>query len=483
MITPVPRPLLDKSNSPLALRCLRWTLFTLVLVLTFEGVARKINFAHSSVVIFFLKDFIVAVLGLQILWLRRSPAIQWLWTAYVVEVILFLPLIISTAFHDPVLAIFGAKEYLLYPMVGFATFLAFENSTVAEIIAFYRWVALLIIPTTAIALYQLHLPADSWMNMSVEGGSLEGFSANGVLRVSSTFSFVAQYCAFLNAEVFIMAIALSNLRDIGLFRRAVYLFLVPLLILGCYMTGSRGAVLTNLVVIAAACGLSLMKFQARSAIRFVVIIFLLGLTLAATQYAVPDAFQVYSTREDGQLVGASSEIRDRVFDSFFGWTSDVSTTPFLGYGIGIMSNGSETLSDYAAVIRGANWTETDFASTLFEGGIYMVVIWYLFRYFVIFQCVRRFLAVRNDELSVPMSFAVGVVIIVGMIETIGIQPPIAIWWWFAVGSVLLFWWKSEDPSQSTSQSTTPKIGPPTVPKVRGQSSYAARLHGSPENGS
>ena len=483
MITPVPRPLLDKSNSPLALRCLRWTLFILVLLLVFEGLLRKINFAHSSIAIFFLKDFVVAVLGVQVLWLKRSPAIQWLWTTYVVEIVLFVPLLISTAWHDPVLAVFGGKEYLLYPIVGLATFVAFESSTVAEIIAFYRWIALLVIPTTAIALYQLHLPADSWMNMSVAGESLEGFSANGVLRVSSTFSFVAQYCAFLNAEVFIMAIALSHLSDVRFFRRVIYLSLVPLLILGCYMTGSRGAVLTNLVVLAAACGLSLMKFQARSAIRFVVIIFLLGLTLAATQYAVPDAFQVYSTREDGQLVGASSEIRDRVYDSFFGWTSDISTTPLFGYGLGIMSNGSEMLSDYAAVIRGANWTETDFASTLFEGGIYMVVVWYLFRYFVIFQCVRRFLAVTNDELSVPMSFAVGVVIVVGMIETLGIQPPIAIWWWFAVGSVLLFWWKSQEPSPSDSASTTPKIGPPTVPKVRGQSSYAARLHDSPENGS
>jgi hypothetical protein len=352
---------------------------------------------------------------------------------------------------------------------------------VAEIIGFYRWIALLILPTTAIALYQLHLPADSWMNMSVAGESLEGFSANGVLRVSSTFSFVAQYCAFLNAEVFILAVALSNLSGLNFFRRIVYLSLMPLLILGCYMTGSRGAVLTNLVVLAVACGLSLMKFQARSAIRFVAIFAALFVLLIAMQYAVPDAFQVYSAREDGQLVGASSEIRDRVYDSFFGWTSDISTTPFLGYGLGIMSNGSETLSDYAAVIRGANWTETDFASTLFEGGIYMVVIWYLFRYFVIFQCVRRFLGASTDILSIPMAFAVGVVVVVGMFETLGIQPPIAIWWWFAVGSTLLFWWKSQEPAQT--DATTPKIGPPTAPKVRGQSAYAARLHDSPENGS
>jgi hypothetical protein len=475
MRTPVPLPLLNKPNSAVALRALRWTLLFLVLVLTFEGVARKLA-PGSSNLIFFLKDFIVLGLGVQVVRLRRSSAIQWMWTAYVVECVLFLPLILSTGWHDPVLAIFGTKEYLLYPMVGFATFMAFEHSTVAEIIHFFRWIALLVVPTTLISLYQLHLPADSWMNLSVAGESLEGFSANGVLRVSSTFSFVAQYCAFLNAQVFIMAIALSRLHDAGVLRRLGYLCLVPLLILGCYMTGSRGAVLANLVVISAACGLSLMKFQARSAIRFVVIIGFLVLTLAATQFAVPDAFQVYSTREDGQLVGASSEIRDRIYDAFFGWTSDVSKTPFLGYGLGIMSNGSESLSDYAAVIRGNEWTETDFASTLFEGGIYMVVIWYLFRYFVILQCIRRFLGAKSDDLSIPMSFAVGVVTVIGLVETLGIQPPIAIWWWFAVGSSLLLWWKIQE-SSSSEAGTTPMAGPPPVQKVRGQSSYAARLHG------
>jgi hypothetical protein len=164
----------------------------------------------------------------------------------------------------------------------------------------------------------------------------------------------------------------------------------------------------------------------------------------------------------------------------FSWTSDVSSTPILGYGLGVMSNGSETLSKYASMIRGNSWTETDFASTLFEGGIYLVVIWYPFRYFIICQCVWRLLRTHNDDLSVPMGFAVGVVTVVGFVETLGIQPPIAIWWWFAVGAVVLLWWKSEKPDAVGPQKKEepPKFGPPTVQKIRGQSAYAARLHGN-----
>src|ERR1700734_619329 len=113
MRTPVPLPLLERPNSPLALRCLRWTLFTLVLVLVFEGMARKFNIAPSGVAIFFLKDFIVFALGLQVLWLRRPPAIQWLWTAYVVEIILFVPPIISTPWDEPIRGLLGAKGIIL----------------------------------------------------------------------------------------------------------------------------------------------------------------------------------------------------------------------------------------------------------------------------------------------------------------------------------------------------------------------------------
>jgi hypothetical protein len=147
-----------------------------------------------------------------------------------------------------------------------------------------------------------------------------------------------------------------------------------------------------------------------------------------------------------------------------------------------MSNGSESLSKYASMIRGNSWTETDFASTLFEGGIYLVVIWYPFRYFIILQCVWRFLRTHNDDLSVPMGFAVGVVAVVGFVETLGIQPPIAIWWWFAVGAVILLWWKSENPDPvegvKKEEKDPPTFGPPKVQKIRGQSAYAARLHGN-----
>ena len=450
MRNPTSQPSEATGNDPKAQRRLRWGLLLLVLVLSFEGLARKLSIANSSIAIFLLKDVIIAAMSVQVLMLKRSSPIQFLWAAYIVEALLFLPVIISTAAHDPILAIFGAKQYLLYPMVAFAVFMGFENSSSQEIVRFFRWMALLIIPTTAVALIQLRLPASHWLNLSVDGGDLEGFAAAGHLRVSSTFSFVAQYCAFINAEVFITMIALNNMKDIGWFKKLIYLSIVPLLIISSYVTGSRGAVLVNLVIVAVAVVLSLMKFQARSALRIIIIVGALLLTLATTQYLFPDAFAAYSEREQGQLIGASTEIQDRISDSLFNWTRSISSTPFFGYGLGIMSNGSEMVSSYAFTARAYSWTETDFATTLFEGGIYLMVVWYGFRFFVIYQTLRRFLSMRGDELALPGAFCIGFIAIIGFNGTLAIQPPIAIWWWIAVGISIVIWWKSMEAKKNQS---------------------------------
>jgi hypothetical protein len=476
MRKPLSQQIETGGNDPKALRRLRWTILFLVVELTFEGLARKLNIADSSIAIFLLKDLIIAAMGIQVILLKRPPAIQFLWIGYLAAVVLFLPCIISTAAHDPILAIFGAKQYLLYPMVAFAVFLGFEDSPVQEIVRFFRWMALLIIPTTVIALIQLRLPASHWLNLSVDGGDLQGFSAAGHLRVSSTFSFVAQYCAFINAEVFIAMIALNNLKDVGWLRKLIFLSLVPLLIISSYVTGSRGAVLVNCVIVAIAAMLSLMKFQARSALRIIVIIGALLLTLTITQYVFPEAFAAYSEREQGQLIGASTEIQNRIADSLFNWTRSISTTPFFGYGLGIMSNGSEMVSNYAFTVRAYSWTETDFATTLFEGGFYLMIVWYGFRFFVIYQTLRRFLAMRGDELALPGAFCVGFIAIIGFNGTLAIQPPIAIWWWLAVGTSTVIWWKSMETKKPDPKASPTPPTPPLRQKIKGQSAYAERLH-------
>ena len=466
-------------NDPKATRRLQHWLLFLVLVLTFEGLLRKKAPPGLKQVIFFLKDFIAIWLAVQLARMRRPPAIQFLSTAYATTAILMIPLIIATALHDPILALFGAKQYLLFPIVGLAVFMAFESATREEILRFFRWIALLVIPTSLIALLQSRLPSDHWLNLSVGGTSLEGFSAGDKLRVSSTFPFVAQYCMFLNAQLFISAITLSHIRNLSRVWKIVCLSLLPLLVIGSYITGSRGAVVGNTVIVLLAATLAMTKLQSRVALRLALLVAGLYLAFVGMKHLFPSAFIAYGVREEGRLVGFSQEVQTRTMGSLFDWAPITDAPPsFLGYGLGVMSNGSDTLSHYAAGWRsGGAWTETDFATTLFEGGYYLMVVWYGFRYFVIYQTARRFLRGVQGDLAISAAFCLGYVIVVGFTGTLGIQPPVAIWWWLGVGTSLVLWWKCVEPKSSDAGSGTPGLTAiPPQRKLRGRSIYAEHLH-------
>lgn len=464
------------DNERVCEKRLRQLLATLLLVLTFEGLARKIAPPGLGVPIFLLKDAIIAVMTCYVMQLPFPPALAFLWKVYKVLAVLFVPLILVTGWHDPLLAVFGMKQYLLYPLVAFATFLALHRLRKEEIFGIFRWISLLIIPTAMLAAVQLRLPATHWLNESVSGESLEGFSAAGHLRVSSTFSFVAQYCIFLNAQTFIVMIALANWRQSGNLWKFTALLLLPVFVFSCFITGSRGAVAGNTAIILLACALSLARFQVRTVLQVGLVIVTLYAAAMGVQYFSPDTTAAYSERESGHLVGISSEIQDRVFGSFFGLAENRALNSCFGNGLGVMSNGSDTFSSYAAIWRANMWTETDFATTLFEGGYYLVIIWYGFRFYVIFMTARRFLADVVGDYVVPGTFVQAFVIVMGFLGTLAIQPPVAIWWWFGVGTSLLFWWKSVGPKDP--EIKPEDLLPPPTPPVkfkRGRSLYAEAI--------
>jgi hypothetical protein len=462
------------------LRHLRFLLFSLVLVLTFEGLLRKMAPKAGEIALFFLKDFVVGLIWIYVLLLPKARPIQFFLRAYSTIAILFLPVVIITALHDPLLALFGMKQYLLFPVVAIGMFLAFEDASPEMLMAFARWSALLVIPTSLVALLESRLPPDHWLNLSVGGQSLEGFSAAGELRVSSTFPFVAQYCMFLNAQLFFVLATVSQMKSFKGLWKLIYFSLPVFLILGSYITGSRTAVVGNTVILGLGLLLVMSKGQAGRAVYASFLVVVLYIAFVVLQHYFPSSFAAYSEREEGRLLGFSDEVQTRTSGAMFGWfTNYLADAPpsFFGYGLGVMSNGSDSFSAYARSWRGGGgWTETDYATTLFEGGFYLMVVWYGFRYFIIFETTRRYLAGVSKEFVLPAAFCQGYVILTGFQGTLAIQPPAAIWWYLAVGASLLFWWKSveshpENPQKA--EDRPPALGARTF---RGRSAYAERLH-------
>jgi hypothetical protein len=483
-VKPLAQPASKPAESPAepkAVRTLRRTLIALVVLLTFEGLLRKLEPGTIGVLIFLLKDVLILFMGLQLVTRHKlNPAFIFLSYAYFAVIILLLPNIIMTATHDPLLAVFGAKEYLLYPIVALSVIVVFQNATMDQVVSFCRVVAFLMIPAGLVAMVQTQLGASSWINMSVEGGSLEDFSSAGHLRVSSTFSFVSQFCAFLNMQMFMVFFAFYGFSKMkSRLLKMIFLAPVPLLVICSYLTGSRGAVIGNSAVLVIAIILGCLRFEVGKVLRFAWIGGLIAVVALLFQAFFPSLMRTYSVREQGHVFGVSDEIVTRVYNSFFNWISDASTTPFFGNGLGIMSNGSDAISPYSRTFRISGWTETDFATTLFEGGPYLIFVWYAFRFYIIFATTRNFLFQTSRELFLPGAFCQAYVILVGLTGTLGIQPPIAIWWWLGVGLSTILWWRSVHPIEQgpDDSSRPPGDAPqPVPPPIRGRSAYADRLH-------
>jgi hypothetical protein len=109
-----------------------------------------------------------------------------------------------------------------------------------------------------------------------------------------------------------------------------------------------------------------------------------------------------------------------------------------GNGLGVMSNGSEKISQYAYDLKfEETGTESDFDTTIYEGGIYLAIVWYAFRLWMIIFCLGIWQKMRRKEWGVLLSFLLSYVILNASIGAVGKNPPVNIWLWLAIGSVLV----------------------------------------------
>lgn len=174
-------------------------------------------------------------------------------------------------------------------------------------------------------------------------------------------------------------------------------------------------------------------------VKGVVLIATLILCLSVLRSIKPEFFAAYDQRSSGTEERThSAEIEERVMGDVFGWTTwmfDQGSMQLLfGNGLGVMSNGSDKISGYASDIRSRLWTETDIATVAWEGGLYLIVLWYGFRIWVMISVFRIWRSIKVKSMGVALSFLLAYIMIIGSYGTISSQPPLAIWWWLSVGS-------------------------------------------------
>lgn len=415
-------------------------LYCIVFFMIFEGILRKL-FPSVSTIIFFFKD-IICLIGLYLIYKEQSDYRIFSFNSVLkYYTFLMLPIFFFTGIIDPILAVFGFKQYVLYVSLVPIFYYAFAKQDEDVFLKFIFIFSLFIIPTTLIAVLQNTLPDTHWLNKNIEGESLIAFSRGGVLRVSSTFSFTGQYSFYLNAAGAFLGLSLfvNEYKQINKVLVVTFkLILVLLLVIGVFITGGRTSVFGT--VSATFVGVILIFFRQpklvfrKFIIAGVVVYLLIG--FVKTQY--PQFFYVYEARQESNA--SSNELENRIVNSFLNveWLADLNIKKlFFGQGIGVMSNGSMKLSDYAVEIRkGGFWTENDFQSTLWEGGLYLVLVFYGLRLFVIIYCFNIWLNIKHLNFISGGAFLLGFIIIQGFISPLGIQNTIAIWWWIVVSALI-----------------------------------------------
>jgi hypothetical protein len=419
------------------LRTVQQLLLILLFVLIFEGILRKMLPGVLGVALFFAKDALCLLLWGFIFQIPKPPVIQKFVNALIFLTLFILPVFFATLIKDVSLAVFGLKQYLLFTVVALAVFVCYEGEGRSGLSKLMGLLSGSILITSGVALVQSRLPTDHWLNLSVAGESLEAFRSSERLRVGSTFPFVAQYAMYLNAGAFFLPVFFLMRQKAAGWARIFAISLVPAFVVGMFITGSRSSVLGNMAIFGVATGLIVLRHGGKS----ILVLAASGIVAVGGSFVarelMPDAFLVYAERSAGSLEQThAEEMEERIVTGLLGWTKDIEDTPLLGNGIGLMSNGVDRLSDYAAVVRSTGfWTETDQATVLYEGGMYLFIVWYFFRLWIIFSTLGMVLKMKDRSLSMPASCAWGYVLVIGITGTLSIHPPISIWWWLAVGLI------------------------------------------------
>ncbi|MEO0795904.1 MAG: hypothetical protein AAFX93_12110 [Verrucomicrobiota bacterium] len=412
-------------------------LLGLVFLLIFEGIFRKLAPGPISTLLLFAKDGICIVL---VLTLATSPPrgqgrkLFGYWFAFMA--VFSIPFM-KTLFISPPLAIFGAKQYILFPVVAIAMTAAFPPSQIEALKRHFAWFAYSVIITFAVSMLQLALPDSHWLNRGIGGMDLRAFAAGGVLRVSSTFPFVAQYSMYLNALIFGIGLMLA----IGLPKRFPKLLKkIPIwAVLLCYgislfATGSRQSVIGTAIMFSISLFVLLLGNRTKVFTLAIRLLVVMAVVIGAAQFILPKAFVVYELRSE--YSDNQSELASRLSYSLFGWVDGLPGAPpnFLGYGIGVMSNGSEKISGYAAEWRDRIWGETESSNVMFEGGWWLMATFFGFRLAVTIWVVSLALKIRSSPYFLGAASITGFVIFVALFGQLSIQPPLSCWFWMAVGT-------------------------------------------------
>lgn len=318
----------------------------LFLWLVVEGVVRR-RFPQYHILIFFVKDVLVAVIYFAVFHEIRSEGKYWK-NPLLVPILVLLGISIIQAFNPNLpsylIGFLGLKTYFYYIPLLYAGYWMFNSEE--ELFKFWRILMLTAIPVVIVGIYQLFFPgleySDTRLFHTVRVRSVQDLK--GLALPASTFFGIGRFALYMLFLSFIGAGIIGSYEERS--KKLIWLGLLSA-ILGIFIAGRRSEIFTALFLLPII--LILPKFGNIGTSRQSIIKILLPLSLLIPicVYILPQRSRATYEFYKYTLIETPKEsFSGRLKEPFEGLKMHDKEKILSGYGIGLYAQGVSYLGQY-----------------------------------------------------------------------------------------------------------------------------------------
>jgi hypothetical protein len=417
-----------------AFRRWRAAVQAVMVLVVFEGAIRKWLLPGAQDLVYFAKDILLigayaGYLSSGAARLSRRLVPPGLSVLLVASVVFGASQVVNPQLPTPLLGLLGFKAYFLYIPLLWVLPAIFSSD--AEAALFLKRLLLLTIPVGLLGTAQFLSPRDSWLNTYARGGGENAisFGASAFVRVTGTFSFISGYASYLlaNAALLLGVLATTSWKITSqLWVHTCLAFTV----VGMLMTGSRGPVLSLILMLPLYWLLSLVRERQGGSMfgRFVVVFAVLA--FVAQRFA-PEAVDAFAGRARG-----ATDIGNRFLSPISAPIRAAEQSGLLGFGIGATHQAA------SAVVRGAqepywlrgNLIEVEPGRVMLELGPFGFLIWYGARIGLIVWAFATGLRLRT-RFHRTMAVAAALFLLCQLPAAAVFDPTASLYHWFIAALV------------------------------------------------
>lgn len=325
---------------------IRWAIWLYFWLLLAEGMLRKWFLPQLASPLLVVRDPVVVLAYFLAVRARVFPSNGWTFALIVMAVlsfgISFVPLWgVFPTFRIFLTALYGLRCNFLHLPLLFLMATVMRREDVEKV---GWWTLILMGPMTALLVAQFYSAPDSFLNRTSTGEGEMMLAALGRVRTAGPFSFVVGVVSYLAlATGFTLWAALKR----GVYKNWLLIYSTICIVIGAAVSGSRSVIGACAVVVATLLVVLVVRPSAVNRLgQSLLAVIVLGFIVTKIP-AFREGLTVLSTRFNDVAEATDSSVSGSLITRFFGEFGDgffvLTRAPFLGYGLGIGTNGGAKL--------------------------------------------------------------------------------------------------------------------------------------------